>query len=284
MSTIASVIIPAYNEERAIRRCLETLLRGSKENELQVIVVCNGCVDGTAAAARSIESTSVSVFESNVASKCNALNIGDQASHFFPRIYLDADIQMTIETVRALVSFLNETPGVLLSAPRAIVDDSASDLWVRAYYRVWTRLPYFNEAMVGSGVYAFSKEGRQRFEKFPEIIGDDEFARRAVRPDERGTPPSGTFTISAPRNLASLLAVNTRVRAGMYQLEQRFPDSKENRGTSPTRTLTEIAKKPSLWKDAPVYLGIMFMAKVRAHRKLAGNSAMFWNRDESARS
>lgn len=280
---IASVVIPAYNEERTIERCLETLLADARPGELEVIVACNGCRDRTAELARRFEDRGVRVVETQQASKSVALNLGDSHASCFPRFYLDADIRLTMSALREVVDLLETHPEVALSAPRAVVDTSQSDPLVRSYYRVWTDLPYFKENMIGSGVYAFSEEGRRRFDEFPEIIADDEFARRIVKPEERRSSSGETFVISAPRSIQSLLSVNTRVRAGMYQLEERFPELNDNRGTDPGRTLRIIAKSPRLWPDAPVYLGVMFLAKLLAHRKLKGKRAMAWNRDETAR-
>ena len=42
-----SVVIPAHNEETVIGRCLAALFAGAGEGELDVVVVCNGCRDGT---------------------------------------------------------------------------------------------------------------------------------------------------------------------------------------------------------------------------------------------
>ncbi len=279
---IASVVIPAYNEGKTITRCLTTLLEGAEGGELEIVVVCNGCHDDTAERARAFLASNVFVLETKTASKSHALNLGDSHASHFPRVYLDADIQITIEVMRDLVKLLATNEEVLLSAPRAVVDFEASDPFVRAYYRVWTQLPYFREAMVGSGIYAFSERGRRRFGEFPKIIADDEYARRMVSPAERASS-KGTFRISAPRTIQSLLAVNSRVRAGMYELETKFPELSENRGTSPSRTLLTIATQPSLWLDAPVYLGIMLAAKVLAHKKRLTRTESVWNRDDTAR-
>ncbi len=279
----ASIIIPAYNEGTNINRCLDTLLKGATEREFEIVVVCNGCSDDTAERARSYETQGVRVLETPVASKVVALNLGDGEATAFPRFYVDADIRVPIAALREVVQLLNDHPEVLLAAPPAEVDFDESDPFVRAYYRVWTQLPYFTESMVGSGIFAFSRLGRERFDKFPEIIADDEYARRMVRPEERRTSSGSHFTISAPRTLRSLLNVNTRVRAGMYQLDDRFPELSQNRGTDPGRTLRVIAANPRLWLDAPVYLGIMFLAKLAGKKKLSGENAMRWNRDETAR-
>ena len=48
MSALASVVIPAHNEERVITSTLRSLQRGLAADELDVVVVCNGCTDRTA--------------------------------------------------------------------------------------------------------------------------------------------------------------------------------------------------------------------------------------------
>lgn len=278
-----SIIIPAYNEGSTITRCLDCLLAGAGADELEVIVVCNGCRDDTAARARAFEDRGVTVIETEVASKSNALNLGDARATRFPRFYLDADIQLGIEAVREVTAMLGDDSSLVVAAPRPVVDLSGRGWAVRAYYRVWTELPYFKEGMVGSGVYAFSRRGRARFGAFPDIIADDELARRMAAPSERANAPNATFTITPPTRLRSIVDVNTRVRAGMYELEARFPELSVNRSTSPLRTLAVIAARPDLWLPAPIYLGVMFVAKVRAHRKLRRGQQRHWNRDETAR-
>lgn len=280
--SIASVVIPACNEENTISRCLQTLLDGAHYGELEVIVVCNGCRDSTAEKALTFAERGVRVIDTAKPSKSNALNLGDAHAKHFPRLYLDADIQLHVETVRSMASLLKSDAKVLLTAPHAIVDYSASAALVRAYYRVWTQLPYFTENMIGSGVYAFSEAGRARFGKFPSIIADDEYARRMVTPEERKTS-AGSFVISAPRTLKSLLAVNTRVRAGIHELAAKFPALSSNRGTNPRRSLHVIASKPLLWSDAPVYIGVMLAAEILARRNRRNRSDQVWNQDYTAR-
>ena len=51
---MVSFVIPAHNEEAVIGRCLTALLAGARRDELDIIVVCNGCTDRTAEVARCI--------------------------------------------------------------------------------------------------------------------------------------------------------------------------------------------------------------------------------------
>ena len=46
---LGSVVIPAHDESAGIRRCLDALFAGTAPGELDVVVVCNGCSDDTAA-------------------------------------------------------------------------------------------------------------------------------------------------------------------------------------------------------------------------------------------
>jgi hypothetical protein len=38
-----------------------------------------------------------------------------------------------------------------------------------------------------------------------------------------------------------------------------------------------------LWPHAPLYLGMQFLAKLKAHRKLRQRAEKVWERDESSR-
>ncbi len=51
-SPLGSVVIPAHDEAAVIGRCLDALFTGFEPGELDVVVVCNGCTDDTASAAR----------------------------------------------------------------------------------------------------------------------------------------------------------------------------------------------------------------------------------------
>src|SRR3954453_3171433 len=97
-AVLASVVIPAHDEASVIGRCLRALLAGAEPGELEVIVVCNGCHDDTAAVARAHAPDAV-VLELPAPSKPAALNAGDAEATRFPRIYLDADVEVPLSVV-----------------------------------------------------------------------------------------------------------------------------------------------------------------------------------------
>jgi Glycosyl transferase family 2 len=136
---VTTVVIPAHNEGRVIRRLLEKLINGADPGETDIIVVANGCTDDTAEVAASF-GPAVRVLTVPVASKQEALTAGDRAAAGFPRIYVDADLELRIDDVRALAAALSQ-PGVLAAAPRRELVMAGRPWQVRWYYDVWTLLP-----------------------------------------------------------------------------------------------------------------------------------------------
>lgn len=276
-----SIIIPAHNEARVIGRCLGALLDEAPPGELEVIVVCNGCRDRTAEVARSF-GDAVTVIETDVPSKANALNLGDRAASGFPRIYLDADIVLSLEAIRQTAAALRE-PGVLTAAPLMNVDVRDRPWSVRAFYQVWLSLPYCREGMVGSGVYALSEEGRRRFEEFPRATADDLFVRLHFAASERRTVTSCTFTITPPRTLGGVIDIKTRAQFGNEELKRLFPHIWRNENARHGQPLLRLALRPLSWPALAVYTFVKFAVRYRAWKRLQRGEISKWERDESSR-
>jgi glycosyltransferase involved in cell wall biosynthesis len=273
-----SVVMPAHDEAAVIRRGLEYLLAGAAPGELEVIVACNGCTDETAAIARQF-GPPVRVLEIPTASKIAALNAADAVATAFPRVYMDADVRIDIAGVRQLAAVLNE-PGILLAAPRLRMDLRHTTWMVRAFYKVWTRLPY-NRTMVGTGVYALSAAGRGRFGEFPNIIADDGFVRFHFRPEERRTAEAAEVWVDPPRSLAGLLRIKTRARLGQYELRRKHPELRGADAKSPGALLGVLLKEPALWPHVPAYFAINLATRWRARRRQDQDHTRVWGRDDS---
>ena len=243
-------------------------------------MVCNGCTDNTSTMARRF-SPAVEVIESSVASKTNALNIGDQTSHGFPRIYVDADITISINTVRALACRLDRGD-VLAVAPTPDINLIGCSWAVRKYFSIQSRLPSSREGIGGSGVYALSETGRKRFGQFPDVIADDAFVRIHFKPEERETLAHVTSTVFAPRKLSQLLAIRTRAHWGTFELAERFPVLWQNRGELNNRTLVRLFKEPRLWPALLIYCCINTVARWRA-AILSRIGTFTWRRDDLSR-
>src|SRR3954454_17566308 len=104
ISAAFSVVIPAHDEEAVIGRCLEAFLPGLGAGEAAVVVAANGCHDRTVEIARRF--AGVEVLDLPAPSKTQALNAADDVLDVFPRIYLDADIVVTANALRAMAAAL----------------------------------------------------------------------------------------------------------------------------------------------------------------------------------
>ncbi|MDO5627803.1 MAG: glycosyltransferase [Mobilicoccus sp.] len=283
-SLAAAVVIPAHNEEQVIGACLEALDAARDDGlEVEVIVVANGCTDGTADVAR--QYPDVRVIEQDEPSKRLALDTGDAAATRFPRIFLDADIRLGSGALRQLVAALS-VPEPRVGSPTVRFDMTGASVSVRSFYRAFEQLPYVRHHLIGLGVYGLSEQGRARFDRFPEVVADDLFIQRLFADEERVVVP-GEFWVRVPRDLRNLLKVRTRVARGNSELAGIATDDDEGRFAGSTgatgRALRDLARsEPARIPDVAVYVAVTLAARLRARRAAArGRSA--WERDDSSR-
>lgn len=271
------VVVPAHDEEAVIGRLLRRLEAGDPDGRLEVVVVANGCSDGTAGEARRA-APRARVVEIPTASKIAALNAGDAALTTFPRAYVDADTEVDAAALLALADLL-DGPEPAVGAPRLVVDTAGASLLSRAYHRVWRHTPYVSSGPLGCGVYMLNRAARERFEEFPDVIADDLWIDRTA-PGRRIVDERHTFVFHAPRTARALLARLTRATLGNLQLEQRLGLAAGTPGRG--GLLGEVARHPSLWPVFPVYVVLRLVAGRRAGRALR-EGRLTWLRDDSAR-
>ncbi len=276
-----SIVIPAHNEEAVLGRCLRDLLEGALPGELDIVVVCNGCTDRTADVARSF-GDSVRVLETTIPSKITALNLGDHMARAFPRFYVDADVVLTIDSLRSTAAVLRFGQ-YLAAAPQVEWNLSQSNWLVKAFYSVWQLQPYFDAGRLGAGVYALSAAGHHRLGEFPPITADDEYVRRLFSNEERITVMNGTFQVTPPRTLRDLIKIKTRSRRGNMELVQRFPHLSRPAQELRWKFIDRIFRRPSLWLASLVYFAVVFQTTIRARRTLKRGAAVVWERDLSSR-
>jgi glycosyltransferase involved in cell wall biosynthesis len=271
----ASIVIPAHNEAGVIDRLLTDLLHGARPDEFEVVVACNGCTDDTAAIARR---PGVTVVELRESSKIAALNAGDRAVTTFPRVYLDADVSVSLEALRAVVAVLEDS--TVAAAPRPVVDTTGCGWISRSYFAIWSRLGYANHGALGSGCYALSATGRARFGDFPDLIADDGFVYTLFGTPERINPPDATFRISAPRTATALFRRRIRISAGNLELVARTGQTPQPPGPD-WKAVAQADRR--LWPAATVYAGVNAAAKLAARRRARAGTSGNWHQDRSSR-
>jgi hypothetical protein len=274
--TPISVVVPAYNEAHSIGRCLAAMTRGARPGELQVIVVCNGCTDQTASIARHA-CPGAEVVELSRRSKTDALNAGDDIATHFPRFYVDADIEVSIETLRATAAALDDDR-VLCAAPRVRFELRDRSWAIRKFYETWEQMPYLNDQMVGTGIYALSARGRSRFGRFPALTADDQFVLQRFSAAERRSVRDVSFTVFPPSTLPDLVKVRRRAYRGARELARSSSPGTHDPGRR-AGTAIALARDPARVPGLIVYLMVMLAAKALALRDDQGA----WERDESSR-
>jgi glycosyltransferase involved in cell wall biosynthesis len=277
---IASVIIPAYNEGRTVGRLLTALIDPNRPDEFEIVVMCNGCTDDTAAIARTRGET-VRVVELDEPSKHRALVEGDRLATVFPRLYVDGDVELDADGARALVASLSDGRTLAAAPQRRLVLDHSTRA-VRSYYRVWERLPVVRSGLFGRGVVALSAEGHRRLADRPEVLGDDLYVHSRFTAAECRIVPDAWSRVHGPRHSADLIRRRTRAAQGNVQLAVSGDAPTTTNGTA--RSLLQLARaEPRLLPHLPAFLGITAASRInRRLQQLAGRDQV-WLRDESSR-
>lgn len=282
MSARLTVVMPAYNEAAIIGHNLERLLEGDPDGLIDVVVVANGCSDNTAQVAAAV-SPRVRVIELAEGSKTAALNAGDRAANVFPIAYVDADVTVTAETLIGLAAALRDDPSKGVGAPRLVVDTAHSSWLVRQYFAVWELTNYRQHALVGSGIYMLTREGRARFNEFPKIIADDLFVLRQFREAERLSWSGGTFTVHAPLTFRAQVHRSIRVATGNRLLATMMGPSETSTGPGVGDVMRRVLRIPRLWPAFPVYVLGYLIPRIHARRQANQGNAVDWNRDDTTR-
>jgi glycosyltransferase involved in cell wall biosynthesis len=279
---VATVVIPAHDEQAVIGRLLERLAppadaRGP--DPLDLVVVCNGCTDNTAAVARSFGS--VRVLETPVPSKAEAIRLADATVPGFPRVYLDADVELDRQDLHRLCAAVDGDRVLAASASRLLPRTGVSR-WVRWYYDVWEQLPQVRTGIFGRGVIALSERGCRRVEGLRVGMSDDLVMSAAFTDAERRVLDSVSVVVHPPRTLPDLVRRRARVATGTTQAYQGEHGLRVDSRTS-LRDLVGLARDPRLAVRMPVFLLVTVLARRMAARAVRSGDFSTWHRDESSR-
>jgi glycosyltransferase involved in cell wall biosynthesis len=274
---IVSIVVPAHNEEAVIGHNLRRLLATTGPGEFDVVVVPNACVDGTAEAARGVPG--VRVIETGVPGKPNAIRLGDEACLTFPRIYLDADVELTADAVRALVE-VSAQPGILACAPSPRLDLNGVGWVARRVHRVHENLIGSARALAGAGCYVLTEGGHARVFPMPDVISDDGWVHGSFAPHERVVVAQAHTLVRPARTVSAHLNRRVRVRRGNRQLAQLGRTAPE--GRLRLRSLVDLVtgRRVNLL-DAGCYLGVLVIDRTLTRLRRGRDAA--WGSDASSR-
>ena len=289
MAEPITVVIPAHNEARVIGASLHHLLGAERQPPTgwRIMVAANGCTDATAQIVRN-DWPGIDLLELPVPSKVNALRAAMTMIPVGPVIILDADIRVTLKALRALVAPLVEAPGAggpVATIGRFDPDVTASDLWVRLFYRVWRLHPYFDGGKFG-GCYALAARAQPVIASMPDVINDDEYVARSVAGIGTIVTTGCVFATPAPRHVGELIRVRSRVQRGNRQLQHLSVTGAISPLLTPGRGIKvsfirRLLMRPMIWPAALVYLGVNTLARLRNrlwHRVRPSGDAAIWER------
>jgi hypothetical protein len=278
---VTTIVIPAHNEGPVIARLLSRLAGEGNAPDLTVIVVANGCTDNTVKVARSF-GHNVKVVCIPQASKYLALMAGDREARDFPRIYVDADIELGLADVRALEAELAK-PGVLAAAPeRALAFDDCP--WVvRWYYDIWLRLPQVRQGLFARGVIAVGEEGHSRLAGLPPLLADDLAASLSFSPAERSIAAGASAVCHPPRRTVDLLRRRIRAVTSVTQIERTEQAPESTARTSQADLMAILRHSPGTAPRLALFAAVTVTARLAARRAIARGDYSTWLRDESSR-
>lgn len=271
-----SVIIPAHNEAAVIGRALAPLAEMAAAGDLEVIVACNGCDDDTATVANRF--VGVKVLELPQPSKVAALNAADAAARHWPRLYLDADVEIEPLAVRHVLATLRSGP-LMAARPAFRYETADASPVVRAFYRARSRLPSIGLALWGAGAFAISEQGHRRFGAFPVISprfsGDDLFVDHQFDVVEKRVVDTPPVVVRTPRHASALVGTLRRNYRTQFELRDHSTTS-----TTARELLSSVRGRREA-VDAFIYAGFVTIARLRM--PWSGRRAV-WERDDTSRS
>lgn len=279
---MATVIVPAHNESSVIRECLDSIV--NQQGVDHIIVPCNGCTDNTVEIVRQ-EYPQVVCLDIKKPSKTNALNIAEEKARelgiSYPVFYIDADTRLSKDCIQVISKKMQENTELFLTAPTPIINTDESSWLVKTYYKVWTRLPYIKEGVIATCSFIVSEKGRQRFDKFADVIGDDGFIRCHFKNSEIANIEGAEIYIKAPKDIYSLIKIKTRARLGNMELIVRkkcpIMESKHYGNVMTSRLFSRDFLATS------VYILIALVIRVRAKLQFKKLDSYQWEKDTSSR-
>jgi hypothetical protein len=207
-----------------------------------------------------------------------ALNTGDELATLWPRLYLDADIEITASAVIAVLDRL-KLGDVLAARPAFRYDSDGASLLVRSDYRARRRMSLHQNALWWAGVYGLNIQGHERFGLFPDVTGDDMFVDTQFEINEKIVVQTEPSVWRTPSNAKNLIAILGRHHRGNTELVARDPVRARQTGKATAGAILRTIRGPQSAADAAVYAGMALAARRRALR-----GKVTWEHDESSRS
>lgn len=150
--------IAAYNEERSIVHCIESIQAASQflEHKTELIVVACGCTDQTVQkASRSLDSRHSArlITGPDRLSKCSGLNLIAEQAQGDIIAFIDADLFVHRDALRILTETFAKDPSVSVAYGRMVPTKGPSHLWTKVGEWTASALHALRSLPDGSGLW-----------------------------------------------------------------------------------------------------------------------------------
>ncbi len=175
-----SLVIPAYNEEKYISACLESVMKNGAEL-FEIIVIDNASTDGTAHVALGFPNVKVVSQPEKGLTKARQKGLEEATGDIIA--YIDADTKMPEGWVQTVSSVMKNNAVVCVSGPYRYYDASAPTNFLAKLYFILTYGIYLLTGyVVIGGNFAAKKSALLEIGGFDETIAfygeDTDIARR----------------------------------------------------------------------------------------------------------
>ncbi|MEY3783975.1 MAG: hypothetical protein RLZZ230_297 [Candidatus Parcubacteria bacterium] len=145
-----SLVIPAYNEEKFIGACLDSVIKNSAGKLKEIIVVDNASTDATATIARSRLGVRV-VYEGRKGTG-NARQTGAEQATDDIVAYLDADCLVPLGWIEMIEKSFFDNQVVFLSGPYKYYESTRYPTWLlNSIWLIFVPIAYWIVGFVGNG-------------------------------------------------------------------------------------------------------------------------------------
>lgn len=222
-----TIIIPAFNEESTIEKCLMSIYNQKFNGTLEIIVIANGCIDSTVDICNSIKKIVRKKYEFKVlellkGNKNNALRLGDKSAVYGNRLYLDADVVIS-ESLIEQIQEVFETQNQPVFVSGTVEPRYGKSYVSKAYSQIWAASPYIRNSVPGCGCYGVNQKGRELWGEFETVYADDKFVRLLFSRNLR-VQVSAKYFWPLPKGCISLVKSRIRWSSGNRQLIDKYPE------------------------------------------------------------
>lgn len=151
---LVTIIVPAYNEEKSIARCIESLLRQDYTGQKEIIVVNDGSTDRTP---QIVPQYPVKFLDlKNNGGKANALNEALKIAKGDIIIFSDGDSDMVIDCVRHIVEKLLENTDIDMVTGNVLINMPENANWFVKLLTYCQMVEYHVEQNVARSIQAMN--------------------------------------------------------------------------------------------------------------------------------